>query len=192
MASKMQTTFPNTTMFHQVILLPFALFSAQSFHLPADGSVPVILVGNGTGIAPFRAFWQQRMFDINNKCPPESSITGRRQWGDMRLFFGCRNSRLDDIYRHELEKAVHGRAMTSVATAYSREEGKPKVYSLHGLFKNLLQSPSSFGVLQTGGTLRVVSNFGVSGEIHARARKWARARRRATRGGGGGARNCQN
>ena len=191
----MQTTFPNTTMFHQVILIPFALFSAQSFHLPADGSVPVILVGNGTGIAPFRAFWQQRMFDINNKCPPESSITGRRQWGDMRLFFGCRNSRLDDIYRHELEKAVHSRAMTSVATAYSREEGKPKVYSLHGLFKNhglsnLLQSPSSFGLLQTGGTLPVVSNFGVSGEIHARAQMGSREETRHE--GAGVARHRQN
>ena len=110
------------------VLNPFIiLFSAQSFHLPADGSVPVIMVGNGTGIAPFRSFWQQRMFDINNKCPPESSKTGRRQWGDMFLFFGCRNSRLDDIYRHETEKAVHSRVIASVGTAYSRQEGRPKV-----------------------------------------------------------------
>ena len=102
-------------------------FSAQSFHLPVDASVPVILVGNGTGISPFRAFWQQRMFDINNKCPPESSITRRRQWGDMRLFFGCRNSRLDDIYRHETSKNVKSEVITNVTTAYSREDGKPKV-----------------------------------------------------------------
>lgn len=115
-------------MYLQVTLISSDFSSAQSFHLPADGSVPVILIGNGTGIAPFRAFWQQRMFDNNNKCPPESSVTGRRQWGDMRLIFGCRNSRLDDIYRHEIQKAVHSRAISSVSTAYSREEGKAKVY----------------------------------------------------------------
>ena len=115
--------------FLMVQLLRFPLFRAHSFRLPADGSAPVILVGNGTGIAPFRSFWQQRIFDLNNKCPPVSSITGKRQWGDMVLFFGCRNSRLDDIYRCETEKVVHSRALTCVATAYSREKGKPKVWS---------------------------------------------------------------
>lgn len=109
-------------------MVPCYIRHAQSFHLPADGSVPVILVGNGTGIAPFRAFWQQRMFDINNQCPPKSSITEQRQWGDMRLFFGCRNSRHDDIYHHEIQTAVQSKAITSVFTGYSREKGKPKEY----------------------------------------------------------------
>ncbi|KAL9981801.1 hypothetical protein ACROYT_G010554 [Oculina patagonica] len=117
--------------------IPCYIRHAQSFHLPADGLVPVIMVGNGTGIAPFRSFWQQRMFDINNKCPPESS-SGRRRWGDMFLFFGCRNSRLDDIYRHETEKAVQSRAITSVGTAYSRQEGRPKQY-----VQDLLKEDSS-------------------------------------------------
>ena len=86
------------------------------------------MIGNGTGIAPFRSFWQQRMFDLNNRCPPESSKTGRRQWGDMLLFFGCRNPHLDDIYRDETEKAKQIRVITDVATAYSRQEGRPKVF----------------------------------------------------------------
>lgn len=114
-----------------LLLNPFFIYSsAQSFHLPTDGSVPVIMIGNGTGIAPFRSFWQQRMFDLNNRCPPESSKTGRRQWGDMLLFFGCRNSHLDDIYRHETDKAKQSRAITAVATAYSRQQGRPKVYTI--------------------------------------------------------------
>lgn len=109
-------------------VIPCYIRHAQSFHLPTDGSVPVIMIGNGTGIAPFRSFWQERMFDLNNRCPPESSKTGRRQWGDMLLFFGCRHPHLDDIYRDETEKAKQIRVITDVATAYSRQEGRPKKY----------------------------------------------------------------
>ncbi|KAK2574222.1 Nitric oxide synthase [Acropora cervicornis] len=101
---------------------------AQAFHLPSDGSAPLILVGTGTGIAPLRSFWQQRVSDMNKKSPPKSAITGRRQWGDIRLFFGCRNPFLDDIYRNEIEEAVRSKVLRSVATAYSREKGKPKQY----------------------------------------------------------------
>ena len=45
----------------------------------------------------------------------------------MLLFFGCRNSHLDDIYRDETQKAKQIRVITDVVTAYSRQEGKPKV-----------------------------------------------------------------
>ena len=116
--------------------------------------MPVILVGNGTGIAPFRAFWQQRMFDINNKCPPKSAITGQRQWGDIRLFFGCRNPQHDDIYHDELQNAVENKALTRVSTGYSRDKKKLKV--------NPLNSARVTGFIERGKSLRhiaVVTEF---------------------------------
>lgn len=42
-------------------------FSAPSFQLPKDNQAPCILVGPGTGIAPFRSFWQQRLYDLEHK-----------------------------------------------------------------------------------------------------------------------------
>lgn len=62
-----------------LLILSF-LSRAPSFHLPRNPQVPCILIGPGTGIAPFRSFWQQRQFDIQHKggcchsaaqrCPP--------------------------------------------------------------------------------------------------------------------------
>ncbi|KAI4536272.1 hypothetical protein MG293_013664 [Ovis ammon polii] len=49
-------------------VVPCFVRGAPSFHLPQNPQVPCILVGPGTGIAPFRSFWQQRQFDIQHKA----------------------------------------------------------------------------------------------------------------------------
>uniref|UniRef100_A0A8D2MK99 Nitric oxide synthase n=1 Tax=Zonotrichia albicollis TaxID=44394 RepID=A0A8D2MK99_ZONAL len=48
-------------------VVPCFVRGAPGFHLPQDPQVPCILIGPGTGIAPFRSFWQQRLFDIQHK-----------------------------------------------------------------------------------------------------------------------------
>ncbi|XP_014710199.3 nitric oxide synthase 1 isoform X1 [Equus asinus] len=99
--------------------VPCFVRGAPSFHLPRNPLVPCILVGPGTGIAPFRSFWQQRQFDIQHKgmspCP-------------MVLVFGCRQSKIDHIYKEETLQAKSKGVFRELYTAYSREPDKPKKY----------------------------------------------------------------
>ncbi|KAK1173522.1 nitric oxide synthase, endothelial-like [Acipenser oxyrinchus oxyrinchus] len=99
--------------------VPCFIKAAPSFRLSADDSVPCILVGPGTGIAPFRSFWQQRLYEIEHqgKKPKE-----------MVLVFGCRQAEFDHIYKEEMEDMKCKEALSGVYTAYSREEHTPKMY----------------------------------------------------------------
>jgi cytochrome P450/NADPH-cytochrome P450 reductase len=89
------------------------------FRLPDDGSVPIIMIGPGTGLAPFRGFLQER--------------ASRKQkgatLGPAMLFFGCRHPDQDYLYASEL-KAFAADGVTELYTAFSRGEG-PKTYVQH-------------------------------------------------------------
>ncbi len=80
---------------------------AQHFGLPADPSVPVIMVGPGTGVAPFRAFLHERMA---TKAPG-------RNW----LFFGHRNRDVDFFYEDELTAMKSTGVLTRLSLAWSRD-----------------------------------------------------------------------
>lgn len=73
------------------------------------------MIANGTGIAPFRGFWQQRMFETN-----------RKDLGQMFLYFGCRRPGVDEFYREELSEMLSKGVIQSYHMAYSR--GEPKLY----------------------------------------------------------------
>jgi len=83
------------------------------FRLPADPAVPVIMVGPGTGIAPFRAFLAHRA----------AAGTRGRTW----LFFGERNQPTDFLYQTELEAWRKDGTLSRLETAFSRDQRK-KVY----------------------------------------------------------------
>lgn len=88
----------------------------DAFHLPDDPKTPVIMIGPGTGIAPFRGFLQER-------AALKASGT---EIGPAMLFFGCRHPDQDYLYRDELE-AFDAEGIAEVKTAFSRRE-KTKTY----------------------------------------------------------------
>jgi sulfite reductase (NADPH) flavoprotein alpha-component len=98
--------------------------TAKHFRLPADGGAPVIMVGPGTGIAPFRAFLEER------------EATGAK--GDNWLFFGDRKSDTDFLYREQLESWKTGGHLTRLDLAFSRDTAQ-KVYVQDRMRENAVE-----------------------------------------------------
>jgi sulfite reductase (NADPH) flavoprotein alpha-component len=86
---------------------------AHNFGLPADPSVPIIMVGPGTGIAPFRAFLYERM----------ATRAPGRNW----LFFGHQRRSCDFFYEDELNGMKASGVLTRLSLAWSRDD-KEKFY----------------------------------------------------------------
>ncbi|KAK5058542.1 hypothetical protein LTR84_010805 [Exophiala bonariae] len=106
-------------------LPPIGLVNASirrsTFKLPASLSIPLIMIAAGTGIAPFRAFLQERA--------RLASLQGQRTpLGRMVLIFGCRHPDQDLLYREELENIQSTLPMLEIVYAFSRLEGQNKVY----------------------------------------------------------------
>ena len=84
----------------------------KNFRLPEDGNTPIIMVGPGTGIAPFRAFWQQRVAD--------------NATGPMWLFFGNPYKATDGCYEDEIAPLVESGKL-KLSVAWSRDQ-EYKIY----------------------------------------------------------------
>ncbi|XP_013101350.2 nitric oxide synthase [Stomoxys calcitrans] len=93
--------------------------SAPGFHLPSDVTKPIILIGPGTGIAPFRSFWQE--FEMMREMNAECQLP--RVW----LFFGCRSHSVD-LYAEEKQRLVSENILDRVFLALSREPNIKKTY----------------------------------------------------------------
>lgn len=85
----------------------------RHFRLPADGDAPVIMVGPGTGVVPFRAFMQER----------EAVGAQGRNW----LFFGDRNFQHDFLYQLEWQDFLKSGVLDRIDVAFSRDQPE-KIY----------------------------------------------------------------
>ncbi|XP_065424376.1 nitric oxide synthase 1 isoform X2 [Chrysemys picta bellii] len=136
-------------------VVPCFVRGAPGFHMPQDPQVPCILIGPGTGIAPFRSFWQQRLFEIEHKalkpCP-------------MILVFGCRQSKIDHIYKEETLLAKNKGIFKELYTAYSREPDKPKKYVQDVLQEQLAQSVYK-ALKEQGGHIYVCGDVTMAGDV---------------------------
>lgn len=117
--------------------VPVYIEANRNFKLPADNNAPVIMVGPGTGIAPFRAFVEER----------QATDAPGKNW----LFFGDRNFRTDFLYQREWQRYVKDGALTKIDLAFSRDT-EDKVYVQHRMRE---QGKELYAWLQEGAHLYV-------------------------------------
>ncbi|MCY7692224.1 assimilatory sulfite reductase (NADPH) flavoprotein subunit [Bacillus altitudinis] len=112
--------------------LPVYIQHNQNFKLPQDPDAPIIMVGPGTGIAPFRSFMQER----------EELGANGKSW----LFFGDQHFVTDFLYQTEWQKWLKDGVLTKMDVAFSRDT-EEKVYVQHQMKK---QSKELFDWLEQG------------------------------------------
>ncbi len=93
--------------------VPVYISPSKNFGLPEDHEKPIIMVGPGTGIAPFRAFLEERRMSGNP--------------GKNWLFFGNPHQDSDFLYREEIERMMNEGVLTKMDTAFSRDQDQ-KLY----------------------------------------------------------------
>ncbi|XP_037974141.2 NADPH--cytochrome P450 reductase isoform X1 [Plutella xylostella] len=99
----------------------------SQFRLPLQPQTPIIMVGPGTGLAPFRGFLQERA----------AARAAGRPTGEALLYFGCRHKDQDYIYQEELEEFERN-GDVQLKLAFSRDQPE-KVYVTHLLQRDLAQ-----------------------------------------------------
>lgn len=117
--------------------LPVYIQHNQNFKLPENPETPIIMVGPGTGIAPFRSFMQQR----------EEMAAEGKSW----LFFGDQYFMTDFLYQIEWQKWLKDGVLTKMDVAFSRDTDK-KIYVQHRIMEH---SKELFEWLQQGAVLYV-------------------------------------
>jgi sulfite reductase (NADPH) flavoprotein alpha-component len=117
--------------------LPIYIQHNQNFKLPNNPETPIIMVGPGTGVAPFRSFMQER----------EENGSEGKSW----MFFGDQHFVTDFLYQTEWQKWIKDGVLTKMDVAFSRDTDE-KVYVQHRMLE---QSEELFKWLQEGAVLYI-------------------------------------
>ena len=117
--------------------LPIYIQPNKKFRLPQESAAPIIMIGPGTGVAPFRGFLHER----------RALGAKGRNW----LFFGGRSASEDYLYREELEAMRDDGHLTRLDTAFSRDQ-EHKIYVQDRMSE---QAPLFWSWLQDGASVYV-------------------------------------
>jgi sulfite reductase (NADPH) flavoprotein alpha-component len=117
--------------------LPVYIQPNKRFRLPTDTTAPIIMIGPGTGVAPFRSFLHERR------------ALGQR--GRNWLFFGERSAATDFLYQDELESMQSDGHLTRLDLAFSRDQER-KIYVQDRMLE---QGADFYKWLQEGASLYV-------------------------------------
>lgn len=161
----------------------FVQIQASKFKLPVNVTIPLVMVAAGTGIAPFRAFLQER---------GRLSSVGR-EVGRMILFFGCQ-SEVDYLYKQELEELIAGplAGKLEVVTAFSRASKKVYVQDRvqqrrQEVLRLLKDKDAAFYICGAAtmakavGSVLTEASMEVNGWSEARANDWMMGRKKDNR-----------
>lgn len=130
-------------------ILPVFIHHGKHFRLPADGATPIIMVGAGTGIAPFRAYLEERR---------ETGATGKN-W----LFFGDQRAATDFLYGEELLEMRREGFLSELELAFSRDQ-VDKLYVQHRMAE---RGQDLFAWLESGAHFYVCGDASkMAGDVH--------------------------
>lgn len=113
----------------------------STMRLPHNSTAPLIMIGPGTGFAPFRGFLQEKWWQKQQG----------REIGRVSVYYGCRHPEHDYIYKDELKEYVDGSVITDLNLAFSRYTEK-KIYVQNKLWENRQEVWKS---LENGGYIYV-------------------------------------
>jgi cytochrome P450 / NADPH-cytochrome P450 reductase len=123
------------------VIYAFVKDTKSAFRLPDDPRVPIIMIGPGTGLAPFRGFLQER-----------AALKAQGQpVGPAMLFFGCRHPQQDFIYEAEL-RAFAEQGVTRLYSCFSRVAGQKKAYVQDAV---MAQADEVWRLIQDGASVYV-------------------------------------
>lgn len=130
--------------------LPIYIERNERFRLPADAARDVVMIGPGTGVAPFRGFVQERA----------AVGASGRQW----LFFGNTRFREDFLYQLEWQRALKSGQLDRLDLAFSRDIADTKTYVQHRLRE---QGRALYAWLEGGAHLYVCGGIAMGKDVHA-------------------------